>query len=311
MGSVGNDVLDTHHCSSAARKGLPLGCGMRLVRFSADGARRIGVVIDDVVHELRGEWTDILEQCTAGSAPQQPARTAGTWPLDRCTLHAPLADAGRPIFCMGLNYRDHEAEAGRPLGLQPSVKPVVFVKQPEAMADPGEELNLDPRLSTEFDWEVELAVVLGKGGRDIPSDRVHEHVGGYTVLNDITARDLQRGHSQWFIGKNIHRSSPVGPWVVTADEITYPPDLLITLSVNGIEKQRARTSELIFDISAMVSTMSRYVELQPGDLFATGTPAGVGFTRTPPEFLHTNDVMVAEIERIGSLKNRVGERNER
>jgi 2-keto-4-pentenoate hydratase/2-oxohepta-3-ene-1,7-dioic acid hydratase in catechol pathway len=284
---------------------------MRLVKFSADGARRIGVVTDDVVHEMPGEWTEILQQCSGGSAPQQPASDARTWPLDRCTLHAPLSDAGRPIFCMGLNYRDHEAEAGRPLGLQPSVKPVVFVKQPEAMADPGEELTLDPRLSTEFDWEVELAVVLGKGGRDIPSDRVDEHVGGYTVLNDITARDLQRGHSQWFIGKNIHHSSPVGPCVVTADEISYPPDLLLTLSVNGIEKQRARTNELIFDIATIVSTVSRYVELQSGDLFATGTPAGVGFTRTPPEFLRTGDVIVAEIERIGSLRNRVRGRNER
>jgi 2-keto-4-pentenoate hydratase/2-oxohepta-3-ene-1,7-dioic acid hydratase in catechol pathway len=293
------------------RDGLPQGCEMRLIRFSADDARHIGVVIDDVVHELPGEWTEVLRRCSGGSAPRQPTSDARTWPLDRCTLHAPLSDAGRPIFCMGLNYRDHEVEAGPPLGLQPSVKPVVFVKQPEAMADPDEELNLDPDVSTEFDWEVELAVVLGKGGRNIPSDRVREHVGGYTVLNDVTARDLQRGHSQWFIGKNIHRSSPVGPWVVTADEIAYPPDLLITLAVNGTEKQRARTSDLIFDIDAMVSMMSRYVELQPGDVFATGTPAGVGFTRTPPQFLRTNDVMVAEIERIGTLKNKVGGCNER
>jgi 2-keto-4-pentenoate hydratase/2-oxohepta-3-ene-1,7-dioic acid hydratase in catechol pathway len=202
-----------------------------------------------------------------------------------------------------MNYIAHEAEAGKTLGAPRPERPVVFDKQVEAMADPDEVVHLDSALSTEFDWEAELAVVIGRPGRNIAPELVRGHVAGYTVLNDVTARDLQRGHVQWFLGKNIHRSSPVGPWVATADEIAYPPDLELTMTVNGVEKQHARTSELIFDIDTFVSTVSRYVKLEVGDVFATGTPAGVGFTRTPPEFLRAGDVMVAEIESIGQLRN--------
>ncbi len=277
---------------------------MRLVRFSADGAARVGALAHGSITELAGTWTDVLEQFSGGTAVR-PATTGPFWTAADCTLRAPLPNASRPIFCMGMNYVDHEAEAGQPLGAVAPAKPVVFVKQAEAMADPDEVLHLDGRLSEEFDWEVELAVIIGRPGRDIAPERVRDHIAGYTVLNDVTARDLQRGHVQWFIGKNIHRSSPIGPWVTTADEIAYPPDLALTLTVNGVEKQRARTSELIFDIDTFVSTLSRYVELQSGDVFATGTPAGVGFTRTPPEFLRSGDLMVAEIESIGRIENRV------
>jgi 2-keto-4-pentenoate hydratase/2-oxohepta-3-ene-1,7-dioic acid hydratase in catechol pathway len=278
---------------------------MRLVRFSAGGDPRIGAVVDGSVAELAGSWSDVLLHFSGGGEPAEPATTGRVWALTDCTLQAPLPDRARPIFCLGLNYIDHENEASEPLGVLRSGRPVVFTKQPESIADPGEELTLDTALSREFDWEVELAVVIGRGGRDIDEAQVVEHIAGYTVLNDVTARDAQREHLQWFLGKNVHRSSPVGPWVTTADEIAFPPDLRLTLSVNGVEKQRARTTELIFGVAEVVSIVSRYVELQPGDLFATGTPAGVGFTRTPPEFLSAGDLMVAEIEGIGRLQNRV------
>ena len=277
---------------------------MRLVRFRADGSDRVGAVSGETITELAGTWADALGQ-VSWEAGATAATTGRAWAAADCALLAPLPDISRPIFCLGMNYADHEAEAGKPLGAAAPTKPVVFVKQAEAMANPNEVLFLDARLSQEFDWEVELAVVIGRPGRDIAPEGVRDHIAGYTVLNDVTARDLQRSHVQWFIGKNIHRSSPVGPWVTTADEIAYPPDLVLTLSVNGVEKQRARTSELIFDIDTFVSTVSRYVKLEPGDVFATGTPAGVGFTRTPPEFLHSGDLMVAEIESIGPLENRV------
>jgi 2-keto-4-pentenoate hydratase/2-oxohepta-3-ene-1,7-dioic acid hydratase in catechol pathway len=278
---------------------------MRLVKFNAAGLTRVGVLQNGSIDELPVSWRELLERVTGrgGRAGLPPAER--TWAVEQCVLKAPLSDDGRPIFCLGLNYIDHEAEVGNTLGVQRPASPVVFAKQPEAMADPNEELLLDAALSKEFDWEVELAVIIGRGGRDIDPTRVADHIAGYSVLNDVTARDAQREHVQWFLGKNVHRSSPMGPWVTTADEIEYPPDLWLALSVNSVEKQRARTSELIFDVACIVSTVSRYVELQVGDVFATGTPAGVGFTRRPAEFLTSGDVMVAEIENIGALQNRV------
>lgn len=278
---------------------------MRLVRFNAAGVNRVGVWQNTYIDELAVSWHDLLELATKGGGSAALPTAERTWAVEDCVLKAPLSDYGRPIFCLGLNYIDHEAEAGSTLGVQHPTSPVVFVKQPEAMADPGEALVLDPALSKEFDWEVELAVVIGRAGRDIEPGRVVDHVAGYSVLNDVTARDVQRRHVQWHLGKNVHRSSPVGPWVTTADEISYPPELVLTLSVNGVEKQRARTSDLIFDIDNVVSTVSRYVELHVGDIIATGTPAGVGFTRSPAEFLRSGDVMVAEIEGVGAIQNRV------
>ena len=275
---------------------------MNLVKFSVDGMPKVGAASGGSIIELTGTWVDVLQQFSGGVAAQ-PAVAGRTWA--EYTLRAPLPDNPRPIFCLGMNYLAHEAEAGKPLGASRPLKPVVFDKQVEAMADPDTVVHLDSRLSAEFDWEAELAVIIGRPGRHILPERVRDHVAGYTVLNDVTARDLQRGHVQWFLGKNTHQSSPVGPWVTTADDIAYPPDLELTMSVNGVVKQRARTSELIFDIDTFVSTVSRHIQLEVGDVFATGTPAGVGFTRKPPEFLRSGDVMVAEIESIGKLRNRV------
>lgn len=275
---------------------------MRLVRFEVEGATRVGMLRDGTIDELSATWSGVLQQF-AGGVRAQPDTTGHTWEAEACVLRAPLADRPRPVYCMGLNYLAHDTEAGQSLGVSRPAKPVVFVKHFEAIADPDEPLVLDGQLSDQFDWEVELAVVIGRAGRGIEPGHVRDHVAGYTVLNDITARDLQRDHAQWFIGKNIDRSTPVGPWVTTADEIAYPPDLSLSLSVNGVEKQHARTSELIFDIDVIISTVSRYVELHIGDLFATGTPAGVGFTRNPPEFLHSGDLIVAEIERVGRLES--------
>ena len=146
-------------------------------------------------------------------------------------------------------------------------------------------------------------MVLGCGGRHIQADRANEHIAGYTVVNDVTARDLQRDHVQWFTGKNVAGSTPVGPWVVTADEVGFPPVLSVSLTVNGVEKQRASTDRMIWGIGEFIALVSERVELRPGDLFATGTPSGVGFSRNPPEFLIPGDIVCADVERIGTLRN--------
>jgi 2-keto-4-pentenoate hydratase/2-oxohepta-3-ene-1,7-dioic acid hydratase in catechol pathway len=277
---------------------------MRLVRFEIEGSRRVGTVVDGQVLETAGGWGDLLTRC---SVPGVAEETGQSFPLEACTLLAPLPDTRRGLFCVGMNYVDHTSEAGKALNAERPDVPVVFLKAVDAVADPSAVLSLDPSISTEFDWEVELAVVIGRGGRRIDPRVVEEHIAGYTILNDITARDLQRRHVQWHLGKNVDRSSPLGPWVVTADEIEYPPDLEISLAVNGIVKQRARTSELVFDIAHLMSTVSRYIALQPGDIIATGTPAGVGFARRPPEFLRSGDLIEAHVEGIGTLRNIVEE----
>jgi 2-keto-4-pentenoate hydratase/2-oxohepta-3-ene-1,7-dioic acid hydratase in catechol pathway len=278
---------------------------MRLVRFEIEGARRIGMVVDGQVLETAGGWDDLLARFSVPGASAE--QTGRSFPLEACKLLAPLPDTGRGLFCVGMNYVDHTSEAGKALNMERPDVPVVFLKAVDAVTDPGAVLSLDPAISTEFDWEVELAVVVGRGGRRIDPRLVEEHIAGYTILNDVTARDLQRRHMQWHLGKNVDRSSPLGPWVVTTDEIEYPPDVEISLSVNGIVKQRARTSELVFDVADLMSTVSRYIALQPGDIIATGTPAGVGFARTPPEFLRSGDLIEANIEGIGMLRNAVDE----
>lgn len=265
----------------------------------------VGAVSGEEIAELGAPWSEVLGRCvgTSGSDGLADLRTGRRWPLAECVLLVPLGDSSERIFCTGMNYVDHEGEAGAALGSSNGKSPVIFAKTLGAMADPFAQLTLDSSISSEFDWEVELGVVIGKGGRQIAPEDVPKHVAGFTVVNDVTARDLQRDFSQWFIGKNIDRSSPIGPWVTTLDEVGYPPVLTIRLSVNGVEKQSATTGDMVHDVGALISTVSRYIDLRPGDVFSTGTPAGVGFTRKPPEFLRPGDVVEAEIERVGALRN--------
>ena len=148
-----------------------------------------------------------------------------------------------------------------------------------------------------------MAVVIGKAGRDIPKDRAYEHVFGYTIANDVTARDLQRRHEQWFKGKSLDTSLPLGPWIVDAEEIGDPTTLELSLTVNGEERQRSKTSMMIFDIPTIIASLSAGMTLEPGDIIATGTPSGVGYAMTPPRGLKDGDVVVAKIDRIGELES--------
>jgi 2-keto-4-pentenoate hydratase/2-oxohepta-3-ene-1,7-dioic acid hydratase in catechol pathway len=179
--------------------------------------------------------------------------------------------------------------------------PQFFTKAPTAVNAPGAPVRLDPGLTKLLDYEVELAVVIGKAGRDIPRARAYEHVFGYTVANDVTARDLQRRHEQWFKGKSLDTTLPLGPWIVDAAEIGDPTTLELSLTVNGHERQRATASMMIFDIPAIIESLSAGLTLEPGDVIATGTPSGVGFAMDPPQGLKDGDIVVATIDRIGEL----------
>jgi 2-keto-4-pentenoate hydratase/2-oxohepta-3-ene-1,7-dioic acid hydratase in catechol pathway len=183
--------------------------------------------------------------------------------------------------------------------------PVYFTKPPSTVIGPEEPIPWHGHVSTRIDWEVELVVVIGRRGRDIPEERALDYVFGYTVGNDVTARDLQAMHQQWYRGKGLDGFCPLGPWIVTRDELADPQDLRLRLRVNGEAKQNASTSDMIFGVARLISTWSQGMTIEPGDLLMTGTPSGVGFARKPPEYLRPGDVVEAEIDAIGLLRNPV------
>ncbi|ACM06990.1 fumarylacetoacetate hydrolase family protein [Thermomicrobium roseum] len=214
-------------------------------------------------------------------------------------LRAPLQRPGK-IICLGLNYADHARETNSPIPQYPEL----FNKFANALIGPGEPIVL-PRVSQQVDYEAELAVVIGKPGRYIDEQRALEHVAGYTVLNDVSMRDFQFRGRQWMQGKTFDRSTPLGPWIVTAEEIPDPQALDISCEVSGEVLQRSNTREMIFSVAAVVAYISQIMTLEPGDLIATGTPAGVGFAREPKRLLQPGDVVRVTIERIGTLENPV------
>jgi 2-keto-4-pentenoate hydratase/2-oxohepta-3-ene-1,7-dioic acid hydratase in catechol pathway len=227
-------------------------------------------------------------------------------PLHGVTLDAPVRPA-RNVFCVGRNYLEHAKEGARAAGRElklPGV-PTFFTKAPTAIAAPGATLHLDARLSSEYDFEAELAIVIGVQCKDVSENEALRVVFGYTCFNDVTARNLQREHGQWFKGKSLDGTAPLGPWIVTPDEVGDPQHLEIRFRLNGVEKQHANTSQMIFRIPRLIAELAKGMTLLPGDVIATGTPEGVGFARTPPEFLADGDVMEVEIERIGVLRNAV------
>lgn len=222
------------------------------------------------------------------------------------TLEAPVIP-GRNVFCVGRNYFEHAAEGARALGRElrlPQV-PTFFTKAPTAIAAPDATLHLSASVSREYDFEAELAIVIGAQCRDTPESEALRVVFGYTALNDLTARDLQRQHGQWFKGKSLDSSCPIGPWIVTPEELGDPQALKLRFRRNGVEKQHSNSAKMIFGIPRLIAELSKGMTLLPGDVIATGTPAGVGFARTPPEFLADGDVLEVEIERIGILRNLV------
>ena len=228
-------------------------------------------------------------------------------PASDARLLAPIPRPAKNIFCVGRNYFEHVAEGYRARGLELKVPehPQFFTKPPTAVIGPDAPVPLDPSVTERLDYEVELAVVIGRTGLDIPPDQAFDHVFGYTIINDVTARDLQRRHDQWFKGKGLDGSCPMGPWIVHRDALPNPQDLEISLTVNGEERQRARTSQMIFDLPRIISDLSRGMTLEAGDIIATGTPSGVGYAMDPPRLLAPGDIMECKIEGIGILKNEI------
>ena len=230
--------------------------------------------------------------------------------LSDARLHAPIPRPARNIFCVGKNYYEHAHEFARSgfdssaaSGAVPDA-PIIFSKVPECVTGPSAPILIDPRASEAVDYEAELAVVIGKGGRGISRQDALSHVFGYTIVNDVTARDLQGRHKQWLIGKSQDSFCPMGPWLVSADEIDLA-DTSVRCWVNGELRQDANTKALIFDVPTLIETLSKGLTLLPGDIIATGTPAGVGIGFNPPKYLRAGDVVRIEIAGIGVLENPV------
>ncbi len=285
---------------------------MKLLMFKDHGDRRLGVVRpghDDEVIEL-SEPADMLELIDAGDEGLARVRTAmsggkgKTHKLADLELLAPLDNPRGNVIAMGRNYQKHAEETAAMEGKSPS-PPTIFTKAITSLTEPFAEIAIDPAVSDKIDWEVELAVVIGKRGANIRRADAGAYVFGYTVLNDVTMRDIQSGWGgQYFKGKSLDRSCPTGPWIVTSDELKNPQSLNLTLRVNGIVKQDGSTRDMIYPVDAIIEWVSKGMTLLPGAMIATGTPDGVGFARTPPEYLGPGDVMESEIEGIGALRNR-------
>ncbi len=268
-----------------------------------------GVVPRDMIGLLsRGEaWLKALGVITRGLAKElggvkrgkNAAGPAVVFPLTSIRLRAPISRPSK-ITCVGLNYADHAKEAGEAL---PS-SPIFFLKSPNTIGGPGDAIQLPPN-SVQNDYEAEFAVVIGQGGRRIPEEKALEHVAGYMVMNDVTARDMQSGDRQWFRGKSCDTFAPTGPWIVTKDEVPDPHNLRISLTLNGATMQDSSTSNLIFKVPFLVSHLSQSLTWEPGDIISTGTPSGVGFSRKPPVFLKAGDKVSVTVERLGTLTNPV------
>ena len=248
----------------------------------------------------------LIEAMAKGEAAPKPA--GPRLPVSAIKLDAPLPKPRRNLFCVGRNYRAHADELARTIfrdsGSPDEAWPMIFSKVPESVIGTGAPIVLPKGISDQIDYEAELAVIIGKGGANIPARRAMEHVWGYTIVNDVTARDVQTRHKQWHLGKSFDTFCPMGPWVVTADEMDGAKTT-VRCWVNGELRQEASTSDLIFDIPTLIETCSRGITLYPGDVIATGTPAGVGMGMTPPTFLKHGDVVCIAIDGIGQIENPV------
>lgn len=306
---------------------------MRLVTFTVGTGERLGALVANEVVDLprlaelagRGSIpTSMLQFIQAGpdvwararelldrsarSAPSEVVRLAS-----EVRLLAPIPRPSKNVFCLGLNYKAHLEETSQAAGrTAPDLEaPVFFTKAVTSIVGPEDPILFDEAVSVQYDWEAELGIVIGPGGRSIAEERAFEHVFGYTCFNDVSVRDVQNLHGQWFRGKSLDGTCPFGPAIVTADEVPDPQNLNVECRVNGVVKQQASTAAMIFGIPAIIAHLSRGLTLEAGDLISTGTPSGVGYARTPPEFLRPGDVVEVEMEGVGILRSRVEEYRER
>jgi len=276
---------------------------MKLVSFSElDGRVRPGVLLDEgnmVVDLSTSGCADTLAAITAGISEFKNGSAYRGYRLNEIRLHAPLPNPPR-IFCIGLNYRDHAKESGMEL---PKF-PVVFFKLAPSIVGPGEAIVL-PAITREPDYEAEFAFIIGKGGYQIPASDAQSHVYGYTIINDVSARDIQFSTSQWSLSKSLPTFCPMGPAIITADEIADPHALDVQLSIDGEVLQHSNTRELVFKIPELIEYISSITPLLPGDIVSTGTPFGVGLGRNPKRWLQPGETVTITIEGLGQLINPV------
>ncbi|MFL9966194.1 fumarylacetoacetate hydrolase family protein [Paraburkholderia sediminicola] len=293
---------------------------MKLANLQVEGQAVVALVnsdentywtIQSLVPDFSGDMVQLVHDFSNFKGDLKP-KTAGS-PLADVKVLAPIDQPRRNIFCVGKNYHEHAAEFQNS-GFDSSAKngehapeaPVLFTKPASTIIGPGDKIPRHTSVTSQLDYEAELGVVIGKAGRNISKANAMDYVFGYTVINDFTARDLQKLHRQWFLGKSLDGFCPMGPYLVTADEVDGQ-NIDVKCWVNGDLRQNSNTSKLIFDIPTLIETLSAGIELQPGDVIATGTPAGVGIGFTPPKFLQKGDVVRIEIENVGVLENEVGE----
>jgi 2-keto-4-pentenoate hydratase/2-oxohepta-3-ene-1,7-dioic acid hydratase in catechol pathway len=290
---------------------------MKLITYQ-DGRPRIGAVIDDRVVDLSQTFDSMQTLIERGEAALDEARsiTATADPvavLAEVELLAPIPQPRRNVFCMGWNYLTHFEEGQGKRGDQQEELPeypTFFDKPTTTVIGPHDDIPFDPNFSDKMDFEAELAVVIGRAGRSIPAAEAVDHIFGYTLANDVTARDVQRRHGgQWLKGKGMDGSCPLGPWILTADEISDPQNLPLMCHVNGVQKQNSNTRFMVFPIDRLLEELSLAMTLLPGDILLTGTPEGVGYARNPPEYLGPGDEITVTSPAIGSLSNRVVERS--
>jgi 2-keto-4-pentenoate hydratase/2-oxohepta-3-ene-1,7-dioic acid hydratase in catechol pathway len=288
---------------------------VKIATYLVGGERRVGVV-DDVKQTI-SPFDLNQEEASRGlmtliGRSSLPA-VLNAMPLREATLEAPIPRPDRNIFCVGKNYHEHAKEfassgfdSSAAQGTVP-LDPIIFSKVPECVVAHRAPVFFSKSVSSAIDYEAELAVIIGTGGRGITKANALEHVWGYTIINDVTARDLQGKHSQWLIGKSQDTFGPMGPWAVTRDEIDLQ-NCHVKCWINDELRQNSNTASLIFDVPTLISTLSAGITLMPGDIIATGTPAGVGIGFKPPKYLVSGDVMKVEISGIGILENQLLEK---
>ena len=284
---------------------------MKIARYVHDGEEHLGVVSDDETHVSRfeypganGDLVGLIEKIGAGWMP----RPAGDpVPVGEVKLLAPISRPRRNVWCVGRNYRAHASELAASVfkdnDSQVAAWPIIFTKAPETVTGPHDDVGLAADVTQSVDYEAELAVVIGTRGKNIPRSDAMHHIFGYTIVNDVTARDVQMRHQQWDLGKSFDGFCPMGPWIVTATDFA-PENSRVRCWVNGNVRQDAQVIDLIFDIPTLIETISRGITLYPGDVIATGTPAGVGMGMKPPSFLRAGDVVRIQIDGLGAIENR-------
>lgn len=280
---------------------------MKLVTFDAGDGPRPGVVRDDVVVDVSSMYSSVNDIVAAGAAALErlgESDDSGGPGIDEVRLLAPLVP--RNVFCVGWNYLEHFEEGAKKRGHELPEHPAFFSKASGTIIGPRDDIPAHKDVTSSLDYEVELTVVIGEAGSDIARDAALDQVFGYTVGNDVSAREVQRRHGgQWLKGKSLDGFCPLGPWIVTRDEIPDPQRLEVSTRVNGEERQRSTTEHMIFEVADLIGRLSEGMTLRPGDILLTGTPEGVGMGMDPPGFLAPGDVVECEVSSIGILRNAV------